>query len=324
MDDDLRRIHAGSTFDNSAYGGDGFSHRTAEHRDEIGSLWADCGVTNEFGVLEQVLLHRPGPELAGLDDPDGVQMLAAISPETAAEQHARLIDAYRDNGVAVHLVEPVETPPPNQIFCADLFFMTPGGAILGRPASTVRAGEERHVARRLADIGVPILRTLTGTAVFEGADALWLDAGTVAIGVGPRTNDEGARQVTEALAGLGVETIIADLPYGAMHLMGLLRIIDRDLAIAWPRRTPYRLVAALRERGHRVAFLPLEADTRQYTAFNCVTLGPRKVLMMAGYAETQSFYESLGIDCVTVEANELTKAAGAVACLTGIVKRSKR
>ena len=48
------------------------------------------------------------------------------------------------------------------MFVADLMFMTPEGAILGRPASTVRAGEERLVARRLAELGVPILRVVRG------------------------------------------------------------------------------------------------------------------------------------------------------------------
>ncbi|MGO1118658.1 dimethylarginine dimethylaminohydrolase family protein [Rhodovibrionaceae bacterium A322] len=321
MDEALKKIHAKSTFDSAAYGGDGFSPRLANHLAEMTDLWGACGIQNEFAPLKQVLLHRPGGELAGLDDPDAVQMLASVSPELAAQQHDALAQAYRDNGVTVHLVEPDRTPPPNQIFCADLFAMTPGGAILARPASTVRAGEERFVARRLADLGVPILKTLTGTGTFEGADALWLDEKTVAVGLGPRTNDEGGLQVADALSELGVDTIFCDMPYGAMHLMGLLRIVDGDLALAWARRTPYRLVQALRERGYKVVFLPSEADTRQYTAFNFVTLAPRKILMMAGYDETQEFYEKLGITCVTVEANELTKAAGAVGCLSGIVER---
>ena len=41
-------------------------------------------------------------------------------------------------------------------------------------------------------------------------------------------------------------------PFGTMHLMGLVRIIDRDLALAWPRRTPHAAVMALRDRGFDV------------------------------------------------------------------------
>ena len=36
---------------------------------------------------------------------------------------------------------------------------------------------------------------------------------------------------------------------------------------------------------------------------------------------TQTFYESLDIDCVTTPTNELYKAAGSIGCLTGILER---
>ena len=34
------------------------------------------------------------------------------------------------------------------------------------------------------------------------------------------------------------EVVRVGLPYGAMHLDGLLNFLDRDLAVVWPRRTP--------------------------------------------------------------------------------------
>ncbi len=106
-----------------------------------------------------------------------------------------------------------------------------------------------------------------------------------------------------------------------MHLMGMLRFADRDLAIAWPRRTPHAAVLALRERGYRVAFLPETDDEVMNRALNTVTLGPRKILLNAGYDVIQAFYEGLGIDCVTVHARELIKAAGGFGCLTGVLHR---
>jgi arginine deiminase len=218
-------------------------------------------------------------------------------------------------------VEPPGQPSPNQMFVADLMFMTPEGAILARPASTVRAGEERWVARRLADLGVPIIRSVRGQGTFEGADAMWIDQQTVIIGRGLRTNDEGAAQVTSTLNEMGVAVIQVDLPYGSMHLMGMLRLIDGDLAIAWPTRFVHRGVEALRRRGYRVVFIPDEAEAIEGMALNFVTLGPREILMAAGNPTTQAFYESLGIRCRTVAVDELAKAAGAVGCLTGVLMR---
>jgi arginine deiminase len=306
----------------AAYGGAGWSPRTASLRQEIGKVWGACGVSTEWSPLKSVLLHRPGQELEELADPDQAQMLAPLNASRAREQHDALAQAYRDAGVAVHYVEPAETPPPNLMFVADLMFTTPEGAIVGRPASTVRAGEERWVARRLADLGVPILRSVRGRGTFEGADALWVDPQTALVATGLRTNAEGAAQVASLLREMGVEVIQVGLPYGAMHLMGTLRFADGELAIAWPGRVPYAAVEALRAHGYTVLFIPDEGEGVRGMALNFVTLGPRRILMAAGNPITQAFYEEdAGIACQVVEVDEILKAAGGIGCATGILER---
>jgi arginine deiminase len=312
-----------SRYEFSAYGGKNWHPREKSHRAEIGSLWQSCGMDSEWMPLKSVLLHQPGIEWDTLPKPNDVQMLTAPNLELARQQHAILAETYQGAGVIVHYVDPSATPPPNLIFCADLFFMTPEGAILARPASTVRAGEERWVARRLADLGIPILRTLRGNAVFEGADAIWVDHQTVLIGNGLRTNRQGAEQVSAALNEMGVDTIVIDLPIGSMHLMGILRFLDRDLAVAWPYRLAWSAVELLRERGFRVEFLPDENEASQNSAFNFVTLGPGHILMPANNPVSQAVYESLGLECQAVEISELSKAAGGIGCLTGILERER-
>lgn len=321
----------------AAYGGQGWSPRTASLRQEIGHIWGVCGVMSECSPLQEVLLHRPGRELEASVDPNAVQMLAPLDVCRAQSQHDALADAYQEAGVTVHYVqpaempriepvempriEPAEMPPPNLMFVADLMFMTPEGAILGRPASTARAGEERLVAWRLAELGIPILRSLRGTGTFEGADAAWLTPETVLLARGLRTNAEGGAQVASTLREMGVEVIQVDLPPGTMHLMGQLRFADQDLTIAWRNRLPSAAIEALEAYGYSLTFLPDEAEAIHGLALNFVTLGPRRILMPAGNPITQAFYEDLGITCHTVQIDELTKAAGGIGCLTGILQR---
>lgn len=305
----------------SAYGGDGWQPRITSLREEMGGLWGRFGQHSEWAPLRSVLLHRPGPELDASANFNSVNMLAPLDLKRAQAQHDAMADAYAGAGVTVHYASPAGTPKPNQMFMADLFFMTPEGAIVGRPASAVRAGEERVAAERLAALGVPIVRTVGGSGTFEGADAMWLDDRTVILGRGLRTNDLGASQVTVALNDMGIEVIQVDLPFGTMHLMGMLRIVDRDLAIAWPTRLAVRAVEALRLRDYTVAFVPDMAEARDGFALNMVTLGPRRVLMCGGNPVTQAFYASHGIECTAVPTDELGKAAGAIGCLTGIVER---
>ena len=309
-----------STFSSSAYGGEGWSQREADHGQDMGTLWQG-GIDSEWRSLKTVLLRRPGSEII-VDDFNAAQQLEALDLGQAQAEHDQLAEAYGRFGVDVLTVPDVDAATPNRMFCADLFVMTPQGAILARPASTVRAGEEVATAQALATARVPILRTLTGTATFEGADLIWLDAATAIVGRGLRTNQSAIDQINALCLELGVNLTAVDMPFGTMHLMGMMRIADRDLAIAWPRRTPHAAVMLLRERGYRVEFLPDVDAAQANRALNFVTLGPRKILMPGGNDATKAWFEGLGIEVIETPMFELRKAAGAVGCLTGIVARS--
>jgi N-dimethylarginine dimethylaminohydrolase len=310
-----------NTFE-ATYGGEGWSPRTRSLQQELGTLWGACGIDSEWAPLKKVLLHAPGEELkASLDDYDAAQMLAPLDVAKARTQHEAMAAAYEKLGIDVFYVNPAEPATPNQMFVADLMAATPEGVIITRPASTVRAGEERWVARRLADMGVPIVKSVRGTGTFEGADLMWLRPEVAIVGRGLRTDDEGAAQVASLLVEMGAEVVQVDLPYGSMHLMGMLRIADRDLALAYPKRLVHRGVEAAKRCGYEVAFVPYTEELLTGSAFNFVCLGPREILMPAGNPKTQTYYESLGMKCHTVDVSELAKAAGAIGCLTGIVER---
>ena len=324
----------------AAYGGPSWPAREASLADELGSVWSRCGIDSEYAPLQAVLLHRPGAELFEVEDADEHLMLEAPDAALCGAQHDAMADAYRANSVQVVYVDPggsgdaggsgsdaedsaAPLPPPNQMFCADLFVMTPSGAIVGRPASTVRAGEERWIARRLADCGVPILRSVGGTGTFEGADLCWLSPGAAMIGRGLRTNSEGAAQVAATLAEIGVETMVVDLPHTSMHLMGEVRFADRDLAFGRPGRIPWTALEALRKHGYEVRFFPDDHEMVRGFGHNFVTLGPRRILMPEGCPILQAAYEDAGIECVTVELGEIHKCAGGIGCLSGVVTRER-
>jgi len=185
----------------------------------------------------------------------------------------------------------------------------------------MRAGEERWVARALADLGVPILRAVRGSGTFEGADLMWLAPDVALLAHGLRTNAEGAAQVRDTLEEMGVRVVETLLPSGTMHLMGQLRIVDGTLAFVWPGRFPDDAVREMEELGFEVLFLPDETEALRGAALNFVVLGPRKIVMPAGNPDTQGFYEDVGVECVTAAVDEIGKAAGSIGCLTGVVER---
>ena len=306
----------------TAYGGGVWSPRLASMRDDMAEAWGEWGVSSECGRLHAVLLRRPGPELDAIEDFDAVQMRAGLDPDLARRQHDALAAAYRACGVEVHYVERGRIDKPNSMFVRDLMLMTPEGAIVTRPASTVRAGEERLVAEALARAGVPILMTVHGGGTFEGADVAWVDRDLCFLAEGLRTNEEGANQVERMLREIGVRDVVrVGLPYGAMHLDGLLSLVDRDLAVVWPRRTPFKVVQTLRARGFRFIEVEDEAETQACLPMNGVAVAPGEIVVPAGGTTMLARYAEAGVVCHVVEVGELIKAGGGIHCMTGFLKR---
>lgn len=164
-------------------------------------------------------------------------------PEPARAQHDALAATYRAHDVSVHCGERGRDDKPHSMFVRNLVMMTPKCAIIGRPASTIRAGEECLVAEPLGRLGVPMLISVHST----GADVAGVDEDRCFSVKGLRTNEEGADQVECMPPEIGVARgVQMDLPYGAMHRDGLLTILDGDLAVVWQRRTAHCTVTTMR------------------------------------------------------------------------------
>lgn len=306
----------------ATWGGPKFRPRKASHHQELdGSIWSCCGVNSEYSPLQSVIMAWPGQSLGEIEDPDQALMLAPVNLDRIRRQARALQSAYEALSVTVFICDPTSSPA-NFIFMRDLFFMTPEGAILGRPAAQQRAGEERHAAQALAGLGVPILATLRGKALFEGADALWLDTTTVLIGQGMRTNAAGVATVSALLQTMEIEVLTVDMPPQQQHLLGLMNIIDRHLVVIDQLRVPDALRSLLLERNFELIELQNDRELRGGRGMNFVTIRPGEVLMPAHCPEIESQLAYRGVVTHSVEVGEYLNAGGGLACLSGIVNRA--
>ena len=315
------------TLDNfSAYQGAGWRPRRGSMALELSRLGAPR-VNSEYGRLKAVLLYCPGRELNSIKDPNAVQHLARISPDKIRREYAALAAAFRKEGVAVHMLKggierPGRGPAFNLMYVRDPFFNTMEGVVVARPASAVRAGEEALVGPALSGLGAPINKTISGTGLFEGADALWLDKKTVICGTGVRTNDEGFLQLRQLLALQGVRAVRVPLPGGVQHLLGLLQIVDRNLALLRIEKASVRIKTILRR--HKIAVIPVpETDeVRLRQGMNIVTVGPRRIIMPSSCPGLKKLYLSAGLSVAAeVGISQLINGAGGIACATGILSR---
>jgi dimethylargininase len=282
------------------------------------------GGQNMIDPLRRVLVRRPD-EAFGDADPARWHYASSPDLQAARREHDALVDLLR--GAGAEVIDHAEPQPEraDSIFVFDPVLVTDRGTVLLRMGKALRRGEEEALGRRLLDLGVPLLGALEGEATAEGGDLLWLDRHTLAAGQGFRTNAEGLRQLRAILAPLGVEVVPVELPYfggpeACLHLLSLISLVDRDLAVVYPSLLAVPFWRLLRDRGFRLIEVPDEEFPTQGP--NVLALAPRKLLMLEGNPVTRRRLEEAGCEVLTYRGREISlKAEGGPTCLTRPVWR---
>lgn len=288
---------------------------------DITEYWGDWGVCSEVDTLKAVLMRRPGKEIEDFDASAVRFSDEPVDVELMRKQHDDIAKIYTDFGAKVYYVENQREDRPNAIFCRDLMFMTPEGAIITRPGMAARRGEERFIAEALSKIGVPILKTVTGDGFFEGANAMWVDRHTCVLSTGSRCNKSGYEQVETELKRMGVEVFHMQQPYSNIHIDGLMNPASNDTVLIHASQVPYDIIDMLMKKGYKILEAPSTTEVRETFGCNFVALEPGKVVMPAGNPRTQELLEKNGIEVITVEISEIIKGRGALHCITAYLKR---
>lgn len=309
--------------DIEAVAGERWFAKETNFEEDMKDYWGDWGCSSEVKRLRAVLLHRPSVEIENFDF-NKVRFRAPIEPAKFLAQHDALADYYRSHGVTVHYVDNVRADRPNSIFCRDKLFMTPEGAIICRLAMEERRGEERFVAETCARLGVPIVKTIAGDGVFEGANAMWVDRHTVILSISVRANRSGYDQMVTELKRQGVTDIITmQIPYGHAHIDGLLNFASEDLAFLYAMQVPYEVVDALKKKGYKIVEAPSFTETKYGHATNFVAIEPGHVVSSNLSPRSTELLEKQGIKVDVLDLSELNKGRGSVHCMTAFLKRDK-
>jgi N-dimethylarginine dimethylaminohydrolase len=234
------------------------------------------------------------------------------------EEHEAFRALLADAGAEVVVAATPHSLDPDAIYVYDPALVTDDGAVMLRPGKEGRRGEVEVMAADFVEAGLPIAGRLDAPAMAEGGDTLWIDERTLLVGRGYRTNDEGIRQLAEAVP--GVDVVAFDLPHlrGAgevLHLMSLLSPLDVDLAVAYPPLMPVRLMELLAERSIELVEVPDEEF--ETMGPNVLALGPRVALALEGNDETRRRMEKAGVDVRVYRGDEISrKGDGGPTCLT--------
>jgi N-dimethylarginine dimethylaminohydrolase len=289
-----------------------------------GRVW---GLDNDVGRIRSILVHRPGPakripEIGSFGDLEtGWYFQSDTPPDISAmqAQHDGMVKAFTEAGIEVFYLDGVDKTRLKSCYTRDPFIMVKGGAIVCRMGAQIRRGEELAITRTLAKIGIPILRTISGTGVMEGGSFAWINDKTAAIGVGVRVNREGAEQVGEVLKRQGVELLIVELTGYDIHIDVAFLMIDKDLALVNPFGLPYSFMEDLKARGIRLVEIdPLDDPWIN----NSLALAPGQLLMPEGASNrTLDNLAKHGVSWKIISYAAVHKNGGGIHCSTTPLRR---
>ncbi len=283
---------------------------------------SNWGFSNETDPLTDVLLgspahlhHRATSSLSRKylrDSPCDIQI--------AQSQHAKLVSAYRNYNVNVHMLDP-EPELTMQVYSRDSSVMTPYGAIITAMANWWRRGENYAAIRAYEKLGIPIYDMVTA-GTFEGGDFNVVEEGCVLIGCGgARTQEEGARQVAGWFEAEGWEVRLAFFDEYYVHIDLMVVPIAEKLTAVCLDCTEPGIVEWLKAKGHEIVDVPF----RQTMELGCnlMSLGKDRVILPTASTTLRENLEARGFDVTCVDTAEISKTGGGIHCMAQALRRDK-
>jgi N-dimethylarginine dimethylaminohydrolase len=301
--------------------------------DELRLIWGKkWGAQSEIGKLREVLVQKPGREMVPpKKDLKWYGFTHEIDLKRAVKQHEKFVEIMKNERVTVEdMTAPAGAKGPyGQLVglwgTRDYGFVVNGGAIVNRTSLAWDRGAEVFWAKRIMDLGCPILYTIHGSGTIEGGNVVWLDPTHVCIGRSIRTNQDGIDQTSAILRSVGVEEVrVVPLPGwlenidwpagGFAHLDCVFGYVDSGLALVYPPGLPFDFLEYLIQKGiNLIEVSPKEG--RDY-ACNTLALEPGRVLMLDGFENSRKKLEKEGVDVIPVQMSEFIKAGGGPHCAT--------
>jgi N-dimethylarginine dimethylaminohydrolase len=274
--------------------------------------------------LKRVLVHSP--RSAGWNRPGTVAHWQefgfhhAPGFALAQSQHDVLCQELAAAGAQVIELPPGDDLSLDAVYAHDASLATDFGLILMRPGKANRVAEARHHGAFSMKVSVSTFGEIQAPGTTEAGDIVWLDAKTLLVGHGYRTNADGIQQMRAILAPKGVDVIPAPLPYGpgpsaCLHLMSLISLLDEKTAIVDLPWLAVETVELLKSRGF--SLIEIEYSERDTLACNILALGNKRLLAIEENRKTNDKLHAAGFDVRTFPGSEICiNGSGGPTCLT--------
>ncbi|UCE08592.1 MAG: N(G),N(G)-dimethylarginine dimethylaminohydrolase [bacterium] len=222
--------------------------------------------------------------------------------EIALKQHSLYIEALKECGLEVIILEPDENFP-DSTFVEDAALLIPQCAIICNPGAPSRKGEiveinqvlEEHF-RNIENIKDP--GTVDGGDIFKVGTHFY-------IGISARTNLAGAQQVISILNRHGMLASTVPLK-NVLHLKSGVSYLEKNNLVV-----SGEFIENLEFQSYNL----IKVDEDESYAANCVWIN-EKVLIAKGFPKTKNTIEKAGYETIKLDVSEFRKVDGGLSCLS--------
>jgi N-dimethylarginine dimethylaminohydrolase len=229
-----------------------------------------------------------------------------------------MVDAYRQAGISVHLLDGPEELAYG-VYARDSSFMTPFGAVICQLANPRRRGEYTTTLRFYLSQGIPVY-DLVSAGNFEGGDFNMIEPGCVLIGyTGLRGEEVAARQVGGWMEQEGIEVKYAPIDEYYVHIDLMVCMLAEKLAAVCLDTTEPDAVEWLRGKG--IEIVPVNFRDTMGLGCNVVALGNDRVLSVAQSPDLNEKLRALGFTVYDPDMSQFLLAGGGVHCMAQALRR---
>tara|TARA_B100000674_G_scaffold49459_1_gene34182 strand:+ start:135 stop:1049 length:915 start_codon:yes stop_codon:yes gene_type:complete len=235
-------------------------------------------------------------------------------------EYEAFIDILKFHDIELYFLDKDNTNTIDSIYAHDPFIISNDGAIICNMGKKNRISEIENVKIFLKNNEIPILGEISAPGKLEGGDIVWIDKYNIAIGIGYRSNIEGAKQLGEILSGCVKNIIPVPLPHwngpnDCLHLMSNLSPIDSNLFLVFSKLLPVQFIQYLKE--NKIELIEVPFNEYETMACNVLAIAPREVIMLEGNPITKKLLENENVIVHTYKGSEISlKGAGGPTCLT--------
>ena len=258
----------------------------------------------EYGNLKKAILCRPEESYFSVKNHKSQNINSNIDRGKALLQFKNLKNTLAKLGVSIVNI-PELKGHPNSVFVKDTAIVTRDSFIKLRMGLISRREEEEWMADFLKSLGLKEIGSINPPGTAEGGDIV-IGEKVAFVGISSRTNENGAKQVSEILMNTGYEVRIVKFKGPFLHIGGGMSLIGKNTILYCRNAFPEEFFKGFKE---------ILIDCDDFISGNVIAISEKEAVASKTNRKAIKILKTEGITVHELDLSEFIKGNGGPSCM---------